>query len=44
MLSLVADLEDHAWYVELVSALIADVESYLGRWAAFEEYVGEPDV
>jgi hypothetical protein len=44
MLSLVADLEDHTWYVELVSALIADVESYLARWAAFEEYVGEPVV
>jgi hypothetical protein len=42
MYSLVADLEDHTWYVELVAELIAGVEDYLGRWAAFEEYLGEP--
>ena len=39
MLSIVADLEDHAWYTELVAGLITGVEDYLARWAAFEDYL-----
>jgi hypothetical protein len=42
--SLADDLEEHAWYEELVRAVIADVEAYLARWAAFADYLGEPVV
>jgi hypothetical protein len=34
-----ADLDEHAWYTELVDGVLADVEAYAGRWAAFEELV-----
>jgi hypothetical protein len=34
-----ADLDEHAWYTELVGGVIADVEAFAGRWAAFEELV-----
>jgi hypothetical protein len=39
------DLRDHSWYEELFVSTIADVETYAGRWAAFEELVfgGEPE-
>lgn len=33
------DLRDHAWYEELFIVTIADVEAYVGRWAAFEAAV-----
>lgn len=29
------DLRDHAWYEQLFVGTIADVEAYVGRWAAF---------
>ncbi len=35
------DLDDHDWYVELVAGAIADVEAFLGRWAAFQEAVAD---
>jgi hypothetical protein len=31
------DLRDHSWYEELFVRTIAEVESFAGRWAAFEE-------
>ena len=31
------DLLDHTWYEELFVRTIADVEAFVGRWAAFEE-------
>jgi hypothetical protein len=34
-----ADLEEHAWYTELVDGVLAGVEAFAGRWAAFEELV-----
>jgi hypothetical protein len=39
------DLRDHAWYEQLFVKTIADVETYAGRWAAFEELVfgAEPE-
>ena len=33
------DLAEHVWYVELVDRTIADLEAFLARWAAFEDYV-----
>jgi hypothetical protein len=33
------DLRDHAWYETLFVETIADVETFVGRWAAFEEIV-----
>lgn len=33
------DLRDHAWYEQLFVKTIADVETFAGRWAAFEEIV-----
>ena len=33
------DLRDHAWYEQLFVGTIADVEAYVGRWAAFEAAV-----
>ncbi len=33
------DLRNHAWYEELFVRTIADVEAFVGRWAAFEQYV-----
>jgi hypothetical protein len=36
------DLHDHRWYAELVSSMLAELEAYLGRWAAFEDFLGEP--
>ena len=32
-----ADLDEHAWYTELVDRVLADVEAFATRWAAFEE-------
>lgn len=32
------DLEEHAWYEEVVGRTIAAVESLAARWAAFEDY------
>ena len=39
------DLREHAWYERLFVQMIADVEAYAARWAAFEEVVGalEPE-
>jgi hypothetical protein len=37
--SIAADLEEHAWYTELVDRVVADVEAFVARWAAFEELV-----
>ena len=34
-----ADLEDHAWYTDMVDGVLAVVEAFAGRWAAFEELV-----
>ena len=34
-----ADLDEHAWYTELVDRVLADVEAFATRWAAFEELV-----
>jgi hypothetical protein len=34
-----ADLDEHAWYAELVEGVIADVEAFAARWAEFEELV-----
>lgn len=36
------DLHDHGWYDELVRALLDGIEAYLARWAAFEDFLGEP--
>jgi hypothetical protein len=33
------DLRGHSWYEALFVKAIADVESYLGRWTAFEDAV-----
>jgi hypothetical protein len=33
------DLRNHAWYEQLFVGTIADVEAYVGRWAAFEAAV-----
>lgn len=33
------DLRDHRWYERLFVTTIADVEEYVGRWAAFEQAV-----
>jgi hypothetical protein len=33
------DLRDHAWYEQLFVGTIAEVEAYVGRWAAFEAAV-----
>ena len=39
-LQLIADdLAEHDWYVHLVEQTIADLEAFLARWAAFEDYV-----
>jgi hypothetical protein len=37
------DLRNHAWYEELFVGTIADVEAYVGRWAAFEAAVSAVD-
>jgi hypothetical protein len=40
------DLEGHVWYTELLGRAVADVEAFVGRWAAFEDVVAgfsEPD-
>ena len=37
------DLERHAWYEDLFVQTIADVEAFVGRWAAFEELVYSVD-
>jgi hypothetical protein len=43
-LALIADdLAAHVWYDELVLGLIAEVEGYLARWAAFEAAVASVD-
>jgi hypothetical protein len=34
-----ADLEEHAWYTELVDRVLADVGAFAARWAEFEELV-----
>ena len=36
------DLSGHSWYDELVSAMLAELEAYLARWAAFADFLGEP--
>ncbi len=33
------DLRNHSWYEELFVGTIADIEAYIGRWAAFEQAV-----
>jgi hypothetical protein len=33
------DLREHAWYEQLFVGTIADVEAYVGRWAAFQAAV-----
>jgi hypothetical protein len=33
------DLRGHAWYEQLFVGTIADVEDFVGRWAAFEAVV-----
>jgi hypothetical protein len=33
------DLEQHAWYTELVDETVSSVEAFASRWAAFEESV-----
>jgi hypothetical protein len=38
-----ADLRD-SWLDQLAAALLADLERYLARWAAFEAFLGEPAV
>ena len=42
MLRISDDLNEHAWYVELVNQTIADLEDFLAHWAAFADYLGEP--
>jgi hypothetical protein len=37
------DLRDHSWYEQLFVGTIAEVEAYVGRWAAFEEAVESLD-
>ena len=36
------DLNGHAWYDELVAAMLGELEAYLARWAAFADFLGEP--
>jgi hypothetical protein len=36
------DLSGHGWYEELVAAMLAELEAYLARWAAFADFLGEP--
>jgi hypothetical protein len=36
------DLRDHAWFAELVEAMLDGLEAYLARWAAFADFLGEP--
>ena len=38
------DLNDHGWYEELVATMLAELETYLGRWAAFADFLGEPSL
>lgn len=40
------DLRDHSWYERLFVQTIADVETFVSRWAAFDELVGsvEPEL
>ncbi|HLY95303.1 MAG TPA: hypothetical protein VKP14_10700 [Gaiellaceae bacterium] len=33
------DLRNHAWYEALFVQMIADVEAFAARWAAFEQIV-----
>ena len=35
------DLHEHAWYDELVAAMLDGVAEYLARWAAFADFLGE---
>jgi hypothetical protein len=42
MFQIAADLEEHAWYVEVVRQTIAELEAYLACWAGFADYLGEP--
>jgi hypothetical protein len=37
------DLRDHSWYEQLFVGTIAEVDAYLGRWAAFEQAVESHD-
>jgi len=37
------DLEQHAWYVEMVSDTVAVLEKYLAAWAALEDAVENVD-
>jgi hypothetical protein len=37
------DLRDHSWYEQLFVGTIAEVEAYVGRWAAFEQAVASAD-
>jgi hypothetical protein len=34
-----ADLDEHAWYMELVDRVLGDVEAFAARWAEFEKLV-----
>ena len=38
------DLDEHAWYDELVAAMLDGLAAYLARWAAFADFLGEPAV
>ena len=37
------DLRNHSWYEELFVRTIAEVEAFVGRWAAFEEAVASSE-
>jgi hypothetical protein len=41
---LIADDLRDSWLDQLAAALLAEIERYLGRWAAFEAFLGEPGV
>ena len=34
-----ADLDEHAWYTELVDQVVADVAAFAAQWGTFEELV-----
>jgi len=41
---LIADDLREIWLDDLLVALLAEIERYLERWAAFEAFLGEPAV
>ncbi|HEY1366877.1 MAG TPA: hypothetical protein VGF23_07180 [Gaiellaceae bacterium] len=40
----IADELRDSWLDDLAADLLAAIERYLARWAAFEEFLGEPAV